>query len=118
MQIPDFDECFLPADYIESDRFDNQGIFARPIPHRGFIYPRTNCGFLQNSDSLVDHRVYVKILANGVSVEVMGKVIRTKKVIADGCKRMGYGIQFAEISPQMRWLIFSFAAIVDIGPSR
>jgi hypothetical protein len=93
--------------------------FSQDLSLTGVSFiPERNCGFLWNPDSLVDHRVYVKILADGISVEVMGKVIRTQKVIADGCKLMCFGIQFAEISPQMRWIIFSFAAIVDIGPSR
>jgi len=81
-----------------------------------FIAER-NCTILQNPDSLVGQKVYLNILAKSISVEVMGQVIRMQKATAGGCKLMCLGIQFEEISPQMRWLIFSFAAIASINPS-
>jgi hypothetical protein len=58
---------------------------------------------------LVGRRAQVAIKAEGISVEVQGLIVRTHSIVSDGRKLRCLGIQFVELSPLARSMIFTFA---------
>jgi hypothetical protein len=59
--------------------------------------------------------VLARILAEGITVEVQGKIVRTDQVLMSGTKLVCFGIQFAELSPFVRWMVFTFAGNASIN---
>jgi hypothetical protein len=74
---------------------------------------------IQNAASFIGRKVYAGILAEGISVEVQGQVVRVNEVLNNGDRVFCFSIQFAEVSPLVRWMLFTFAANAGVDlPTR
>jgi hypothetical protein len=62
-----------------------------------------------DASGLVGRKVNVKIMAEGISVEVQGLIVRTSRIVTNGQELPCFGIQFVELSPLARSMIFTFA---------
>jgi hypothetical protein len=69
---------------------------------------------IKNAARFVGRQVLVKILTEGISVEVQGQIVRADQVSIYGNKLWSFGVKFAEISPQVRWMLFTFASNASV----
>ncbi len=66
-------------------------------------------GVMKNAPTFIDRKVKAKIQAEGISVEVQGQIARKGHVVIHGDQLPCFGIQFANVSPLVRWILFTFA---------
>jgi hypothetical protein len=66
-------------------------------------------GGMKNAPTFIGRKVNAKIQAEGFSVEVQGQIARKGHVVIHGDQLPCFGIQFANISPLVRWMLFTFA---------
>ena len=69
---------------------------------------------LKSARSLIGRKVNAKILAEGISVEVQGQIVRANPVIVYGDKLLCFAVKFADLSPLVRWMLFTFAANASV----
>jgi hypothetical protein len=66
-------------------------------------------GVMRNAPTFIGRKVNATIQAEGISVEVQGQIARKGQVVIHGEQLPCFGIQFANLSPLVRWVLFTFA---------
>ena len=69
----------------------------------------------RNPASFIGREVYARILAEGISVEVQGQIVRMNEVLSNGDTFFCFNIKFAEVSPLVRSMLLTFAATASIN---
>ncbi len=70
----------------------------------------------KNAQAFVGRRGIVKILAEGISLQVPGQVARTGHVVIDGRERPCFGISLEGLSSMARWVFFTFVTLASGNP--
>jgi hypothetical protein len=64
---------------------------------------------LRQAENLINRKVCIRILADGITVEVPGEVVRTDELAINGHKLLSLAIQFTKMTPQVRGMVLAFA---------
>jgi hypothetical protein len=73
-------------------------------------------GVMRNAPTFIGRKVNATIQAEGISVEVQGQIARKGHVVICGEQLPCFGIQFADLSPLVRWFLFTFATHPSVNP--
>ena len=61
------------------------------------------------SRTIKDSKVKISLPCEGMELKVSGKIAWTQETIVNGEKTLAVGIQFQDLSPKLRGMLFVFA---------
>ncbi len=67
------------------------------------------------SDPLLGRRVKAALHGEGVALEIAGRIVRRRILLQDGRRQSSLAIQFDELPPRLRGLLFAFAGSLACG---